>query len=686
MLGVGTADIARLFLVPEPTMAARITRAKRKIVTAGIPFAVPSAQDLPERLDVVAQIAYLAFTAGYAPGSGPDAVRTGLAGEAIRLVRVVLSLRPDAPALVALLALMLLQHSRRDTRVDDAGRIVLLPDQDRSRWHHDEVEEAVRLLRSPSLTGPVTIQTAGYAVQARIAAVHATAPSAEATDWERVVAHYDDLVRLTPTPSARLARAVAVAEARGPQDGLAALAGLDTELAAQPPAPRGPGRAAHPRRRRRGRRRGIRAGHRAVRQRRGAHAAHRAAGRPLALTPAALCAPVTHRASRRCVIADGQPVHHRFPVLGRGCGALAGRAKIDDDARPTHRTSRRRPSMPIATPEVYADMLDRAKAGSFAYPAINISSSQTLNAAIRGFAEAGSDGIVQVSTGGAEYLSGSTVKDMVTGSIALAAYAHEVAKKYDVNIALHTDHCPKDKLDGFVRPLLAASAERVKAGGTPWFQSHMWDGSAVPLDENLEIARELLALAKAAHIILEIEVGVVGGEEDGVEGAIDDKLYSTPEDAIATIKALGAGENGRYLTALTFGNVHGVYKPGNVKLRPEILKTAQEAAAGELGLGADARPFDLVFHGGSGSSAEEIAAAVDYGVIKMNVDTDTQYAFTRPVAGYMLANYEGVLKVDGEVGNKKQYDPRAWGKAAEGGMAARVVEACQNLRSAGTHQ
>jgi fructose-bisphosphate aldolase class II len=341
--------------------------------------------------------------------------------------------------------------------------------------------------------------------------------------------------------------------------------------------------------------------------------------------------------------------------------------------------------MPIATPEVYADMLDRAKAGSFAYPAINVSSSQTLNAAIRGFAEAGSDGIVQVSTGGAEYLSGPTVKDMVTGSIALAAYAHEVAKKYDVNIALHTDHCPKDKLDGFVRPLLAASAERVAAGGTPWFQSHMWDGSAVPLDENLEIARELLALAKTAHVILEIEVGVVGGEEDGVANEINEQLYTTPEDAVATIRALGAGENGRYLTALTFGNVHGVYKPGNVKLRPEILKTAQEAAAGELGLGADARPFDLVFHGGSGSTAEEIAAAVDYGVVKMNVDTDTQYAFTRPVAGYMLANYEGVLKVDGEVGNKKQYDPRAWGKEAEAGMAARVVEACQNLRSAGTH-
>ena len=341
--------------------------------------------------------------------------------------------------------------------------------------------------------------------------------------------------------------------------------------------------------------------------------------------------------------------------------------------------------MPIATPEVYADMLDRAKAGSFAYPAINVSSSQTLNAAIRGFAEAGSDGIVQVSTGGAEYLSGPTVKDMVTGSLALAAYAHEVAKNYDVNIALHTDHCPKDKLDGFVRPLLAASTERVKAGGNPWFQSHMWDGSAVPLDENLSTARELLDLCSAAKVVLEIEVGVVGGEEDGVANEINDKLYSTPEDAIATARALGTGENGYYMTALTFGNVHGVYKPGNVKLRPEVLKAAQDAVHQEFGT-PDEKPFHLVFHGGSGSSAEEISAAVDYGVVKMNIDTDTQYAFTRPVAGFMLTNYAGVLKIDGEVGNKKQYDPRAWGKEAEAGMAARVVEACEHLRSAGTHR
>jgi fructose-bisphosphate aldolase class II len=337
--------------------------------------------------------------------------------------------------------------------------------------------------------------------------------------------------------------------------------------------------------------------------------------------------------------------------------------------------------MPVATPEVYAAMLDAAKSGSFAYPAINVSSSQTLNAALQGFAEAESDGIIQISTGGAEYLSGPSVKNMVSGSLAFAAYAAEVAKNYPVNVGLHTDHCPKDKLDGFVRPLLAASAERVKEGGLPYFQSHMWDGSAVPLTENLQIAEELLAQAAAANIVLEVEIGVVGGEEDGVVGAIDEKLYTTPEDALATAEALGLGEKGRYLTALTFGNVHGVYKPGNVKLRPEVLKTAQETVAAKYGT---ERPFDFVFHGGSGSLPEEIAAAVDYGVVKMNVDTDTQYAFTRPVADHMFRNYDGVLKVDGDVGDKKTYDPRAWGKAAEAGMAARVVQACADLRSTGT--
>jgi fructose-bisphosphate aldolase, class II len=340
--------------------------------------------------------------------------------------------------------------------------------------------------------------------------------------------------------------------------------------------------------------------------------------------------------------------------------------------------------MPLATPETYAAMLDKAKAERFAYPAINVTSSQTLHAAMRGFAEAGSDGIVQVSTGGAEFLSGTTIKDMVAGSLALAAFAEEAAKKYPVHIALHTDHCPADKLDGFVRPLLEASRERVASGGLPYFQSHMWDGSAVPLEENLSIARELLKSCADAHVILEIEVGVVGGEEDGTVGAMDEKLYSTPGDAVRTAEALGLGEHGRYLTALTFGNVHGVYKPGNVKLRPEVLKEAQAAVAKEHDMDADAKPFDLVFHGGSGSLLEEIRAALDYGVVKMNVDTDTQYAFTRPIVHHMFTNYAGVLKVDGDVGDKKAYDPRAYGKAAEAGMAARVQEACENLRSTGT--
>jgi fructose-bisphosphate aldolase, class II len=337
--------------------------------------------------------------------------------------------------------------------------------------------------------------------------------------------------------------------------------------------------------------------------------------------------------------------------------------------------------MPIATPEVYAAMLDAAKRGSFAYPAINVSSSQTLNAALQGFTEAGSDGIVQVSTGGAEYLSGATIKNMVTGAVALAEYAHEVAKNYPINVALHTDHCPKDKLDGYVRPLLALSAERVKSGGQPLFQSHMWDGSAVPLEENLSIAEELLQQTSAANVILEIEVGVVGGEEDGVSAEINEKLYTTVEDGLRTVEVLGTGDKGRYITALTFGNVHGVYKPGAVKLRPEVLKDIQDEVGAKIG---KERPFDLVFHGGSGSTLEEIRAAVDYGVVKMNIDTDTQYAFTRPAVGHMFTNYDGVLKVDGDVGNKKAYDPRAWGKVAEAGMSKRVVEACEDLRSAGT--
>jgi fructose-bisphosphate aldolase, class II len=339
--------------------------------------------------------------------------------------------------------------------------------------------------------------------------------------------------------------------------------------------------------------------------------------------------------------------------------------------------------MPIATPEMYAEMLGRAKEHRFAFPAINCTSSETINATLKGFADAGSDGIIQVSTGGAEFASGLGIKDMVTGAAGLAKFAHVVAERYPITVALHTDHCPKDKLDSYVRPLLKISQQRVAKGKNPLFQSHMWDGSAVPIDENLEIARELLKETAAAKIILEIEIGVVGGEEDGVAHEINEKLYTTPEDFEKTIEALGSGEHGKYLLAATFGNVHGVYKPGNVKLRPEVLAEGQEVAAAKLGLPKDAKPFDFVFHGGSGSLKSEIEEALGYGVVKMNVDTDTQYAFTRPVAGHMFTNYDGVLKVDGEVGEKKAYDPRTYMKKAEANMCERVVEACNDLHSAG---
>jgi len=336
--------------------------------------------------------------------------------------------------------------------------------------------------------------------------------------------------------------------------------------------------------------------------------------------------------------------------------------------------------MAVVSNSEYQEMLNRAKKNGFAYPAINVSSSQTLNAALAGLQAAGSDGILQVSTGGADYLSGPTIKNRVSGALAFAAFAREVAKNYSIKVALHTDHCAEDQLDGFVRPLIALSEQSVRGGAEPIFNSHMWDGSAVPLGRNLEIAKDLLASCSKANIILEIEVGVVGGEEDGVEGGMGDHLYTTVDDGMKTAEALGLGENGRYLTALTFGNVHGVYKPGNVKLRPELLAEIQSSVGAKYG---KEMPFDLVFHGGSGSTPEEIATAVRNGVVKMNIDTDTQYAFTRPVVDHMLKNYDGVLRIDGEVGDKKTYDPRAWGKGAEAGMAKRVALAAQELGSAG---
>jgi fructose-bisphosphate aldolase class II len=337
--------------------------------------------------------------------------------------------------------------------------------------------------------------------------------------------------------------------------------------------------------------------------------------------------------------------------------------------------------MPVADFETYCRMIDGAFAGKFAFPAINVSSMSTASAVLKGLAESKSDGIIQVSTGGGAFASGSSVKDMALGAVAIAEYVHRVADRYPVYVALHTDHCQADKLESFVIPLIEETERRRSRGLPNLFNSHMFDGSALPLQENLDIAAKLLERCRENEIILEIEAGVVGGEEDGVKAEASAKLYTTPEDTLEVAKRLGAIKGARYLLAATFGNVHGVYKPGHVKLKPSILKDCQDAVA--KAFGEQAR-FALVFHGGSGSTLEEIREAVDYGVVKMNIDTDTQYAFTRPIADHMLRNYDGVLKVDGEVGNKKTYDPRSYLAAAEKSMAGRVMQAVKDLRGENT--
>lgn len=336
--------------------------------------------------------------------------------------------------------------------------------------------------------------------------------------------------------------------------------------------------------------------------------------------------------------------------------------------------------MPVANYEIYCRMLDKARDGRFAYPAINVTSLTTANAVLKGLAESKSDGIIQVSTGGGAFASGSAVKDMALGAISIAEHVHRVAERYPIYVALHTDHCQADKLDRLVIPLVEETEKRRAAGEPNLFSSHMFDGSALPLKENLDIAVKLLERFRKSDLILEIEAGVVGGEEDGVVGKASDKLYTTPEDTLEVAGRLNAVKGARYLLAATFGNVHGVYKPGHVKLKPKVLKDCQEAVVKQFG---ESARFFLVFHGGSGSGIEEIREALDYGVVKMNIDTDMQYAFTRPIADHMLRNYDGVLKVDGEVGDKKTYDPRSYLTLAENAMAERVKIAVTELRGLG---
>ena len=337
--------------------------------------------------------------------------------------------------------------------------------------------------------------------------------------------------------------------------------------------------------------------------------------------------------------------------------------------------------MPVADHATYCEMLDRARKGKFAYPAINVSSLTTANAVLKGLAESRSDGIIQVSTGGGAFASGTAVKDMALGAISIAEHVHRVAERYPVYVALHTDHCQADKLDKYVIPLVEETERRRAAGKSNLFNSHMFDGSALPLKENLDIAVKMLERFRKNDLILEIEAGVVGGEEDGIKASAAAKLYTTPEDTLEVARRLNGVQGARYLLAATFGNVHGVYKPGHVKLKPSILKDCQDAVVNKYG---EAARFYLVFHGGSGSELHDIHEAVDYGVVKMNIDTDTQYAFTRAIADHFFKNYDGILKVDGEVGNKKAYDPRSYLTLAETALAERVKQAVKELRAAGT--
>lgn len=336
--------------------------------------------------------------------------------------------------------------------------------------------------------------------------------------------------------------------------------------------------------------------------------------------------------------------------------------------------------MPVATYEIFCEMLEFASTEKFAYPAINVTSIQTVNAVLRGLAESKSDGIIQVSTSGAKHISGTYLEDMYLGALTIAEYVHRVAERYPIYVALHTDHCTEDLLDKFVFPLIEETEKRRKNNQMNLFNGHMFDGSTLPLSRNIEISKRLMERMRKNDLILEIEVGAVGGEEDGIRAKEDSRLYTNPEETLEVARALGFGPESKYLLAATFGNVHGVYKPGNVRLRPEILRDCQRRLKEEFG---EKAKFYFVFHGGSGSSIEEIHEAIEYGVVKINIDTDMQYAFTRAIADHFFKNYDGVLKVDGDVGKKKAYDPRTYMKLAELAMAEKVKRVTEELKSKG---
>jgi fructose-bisphosphate aldolase, class II len=341
----------------------------------------------------------------------------------------------------------------------------------------------------------------------------------------------------------------------------------------------------------------------------------------------------------------------------------------------------------VVTGADYRTLVQSCKAGGYALPAVNVVNTSTINAVMEAAARNKSDVIVQLSNGGAEFYAGKGLSNKdtarVMGAISAAQHVHLLAEHYGVCVVLHTDHANR-KLLPWIDALIAGGETHFEQKGKPLFSSHMIDLSEEPLQDNLNTCAPILARIAKIGMSLEIELGVTGGEEDGVgSDHVDNaRLYTQPEDVLTAYNLLGP--IGHFSVAASFGNVHGVYAPGNVKLRPEILKSSQDLIQKTHGLGHN--PLDLVFHGGSGSEKDKIAESLKYGVFKMNIDTDTQFAFAEPVGRYVANNMRAFQhQIDPESGKpyKKEYDPRVWLRAGEEGVIARLTEAFTDLGSVG---
>lgn len=344
----------------------------------------------------------------------------------------------------------------------------------------------------------------------------------------------------------------------------------------------------------------------------------------------------------------------------------------------------------VVTGRDYQVLVDAAKAGGYALPAVNVTGTNSLNAVMEAAARAKSDIIVQLSNSGAAFYAGAGMPDgfqaKVQGAVAAAQHAHLLARHYGVCVVMHTDHANRELIP-WVEAMLDEGEQFHQRTGKPLYSSHMLDLSADPIDFNLSECARILERMARIDMSLEIELGVTGGEEDGIgsdfdEGADNSKLYTQPADVLRAYELLNP--IGHFSVAASFGNVHGVYKPGNVKLRPEILRNSQDLV--QKTHGTEHNPLNLVFHGGSGSEKEKITEAVSYGVFKMNIDTDTQFAFSEPIGKFVEANARAFkYQVDPEDGTpyKKFYDPRKYLRAAELGIVARLQEACEDLGSLG---